>query len=296
MVIGLLNVTFAVESAAETLEVFDRLIGLPGERLDADGFYGSAHRGRIAFPNGCWLHVMDSQQSSSPMRQHVDVRGPGLERVVLLVDDAEAALERVRGRGASLETDGVVETPSGRRLVVSPESVAGVRVELLEPASGHWVHDAPASTSGVLGLQHIGVATRDIQETCHAFEHLFGLRAEDVRDDQHGGEQMDAMIKPGNDRLWLHATESWGPSARVRRFLDETGPGLEHLCIEVADIREAVVRVTGAGVPIHDHKIFTNREDGFEAFIYPEYTSGVTIELIEPYPTSRGYRPRSERD
>ena len=29
-----------------------------------------------------------------------------------------------------------------------------------------------------------------------------------------------------------------------------------------------------------------------EAFIYPEHSSGVTIELIEPYPTSRGYRPR----
>jgi methylmalonyl-CoA/ethylmalonyl-CoA epimerase len=293
MVRGLLAVTFAVESTAETLDVFDKLFGLPGEVLGADTFYGSDHSGRVAFPNGCWLHVMDSQRPSSPIRQHIATRGPGLERVVLLIDDPEAALERVRQSGAILETDGVVQTSSGRRLVVSPESVAGVRVELLEPASGRWLHDAPPSISGVLGLQHIGVATVDIRETCDALERLFGLRAEDLRDDQHGGEQMDAMIKPGNDRLWLHATESWGPNARVKQFLDEKGPGLEHLCIEVSDIREAVVRVTGAGVPIHDHKIFTNRADGFEAFVCPEHTSGVTIELIEPYPTSRGYRPRA---
>jgi hypothetical protein len=118
------------------------------------------------------------------------------------------------------------------------------------------------------------------------------LHARDLRTDQHGGEQKDVMIEPGNDRLWLHVTESWGENARVRQFLDEKGEGLEHLCIEVADIREAVLRVTGQGVPIFDHKIFTNRPDGFEAFVYPEHTTGVTIELIEPYPTSRGYRPR----
>ena len=80
----------------------------------------------------------------------------------------------------------------------------------------------------------------------------------------------------------------------MRRFLEERGPGLEHIAIEVSDIRGAVMRVTGCGIPIHDHKIFTNREDGFEAFVYPEYTGGVTVELIEPFPTSRGYGVRGQ--
>ncbi len=70
------------------------------------------------------------------------------------------------------------------------------------------------------------------------------------------------------------------------------GEGLEHICIEVDDIREAVKRVTGTGTPFFDHKIFTNRPDGFEAFVYPEYSTGVTVELIEPYGTSREYRLR----
>jgi methylmalonyl-CoA/ethylmalonyl-CoA epimerase len=141
-------------------------------------------------------------------------------------------------------------------------------------------------------LQHIGVGVRDLQATVVQFDVLFEMRAKNLRTDQHDGEQKDVMIEPGNDRLWLHITESWGENARVRRFLDRVGEGLEHLCIEVDDIRHAVNRVTGMGVPLFDDKIFTNRPDGFEAFIYPEYTSGVTIELIEPYPTSRGYRPR----
>jgi methylmalonyl-CoA/ethylmalonyl-CoA epimerase len=175
---------------------------------------------------------------------------------------------------------------------VPPEYVSGVRVDVLQPTTGHWEHDAPSDISGVLGLQHIGVAVEDLDAAIDAFKTLFGLAPRGLRDDQHGGEQLDMMIEPGNDRLWLHVTQSWGPNARVRHFLDRVGQGLEHLCIEVDDIREAVIRVTDAGVPIDDHKIFTNRPDGFEAFVYPEFTTGVTVELIEPYPTSRGYRPR----
>ena len=68
------------------------------------------------------------------------------------------------------------------------------------------------------------------------------------------------------------------------------GEGLEHLCLEFRDIRDAVKQVRSAGVPLYENKIYLDRDDGFEAFIYPEHMHGVTIELIEPYATSRGYR------
>ena len=70
----------------------------------------------------------------------------------------------------------------------------------------------------------------------------------------------------------------------------EDGEGLEHLCLEFRDIREAVKRVKAGNVSLYQNKIYLDREDGFEAFIYPEHMHGVTIELIEPYATSRGYR------
>jgi catechol 2,3-dioxygenase-like lactoylglutathione lyase family enzyme len=191
-----------------------------------------------------------------------------------------------------LPDEALSDTGQGRRFALPGDHLNGVTVELLQPAPGSWDFSSPDGSSGVLGLQHIGVAVRDLAAVASRFEGLFDLPARELRTDQHGGEQKDVMIEPGNDRLWLHVTESWGQNARVRQFLDATGEGLEHLCIEVADIRDAVIRVTGQGVPIFEHKIFTNRPDGFEAFVYPEHTTGVTVELIEPYPTSRGYRPR----
>jgi catechol 2,3-dioxygenase-like lactoylglutathione lyase family enzyme len=292
MILRLLYVGFAVESVDCTRRTFRRLFGLPGEPMAADPFFETDKGARIAFPNDCWLYLMESRQPDSSIYQFLEKRGPGLERVAFLTDEIEGDLDRVRKGGVMLSNDAVADTPSGRRFVVAPEYVGGITVELVQPNAGYWEHCAPSNISGVLGLQHIGVAARDLEATCDSFARMFDLHPHNLRTDQHDGDQKDMMIEPGNDRLWLHVTESWGENARVRQFLDEKGEGLEHLCIEVDDIREAVKRVTDAGTPVFDNKIFTNRPDGFEAFVYPEHTDGVTVELIEPYPTSRGYRPR----
>ena len=296
MILGLLYVGFAVENVDRTHRTFKELFGLPGERVKPDPFLGTDKGARIAFPNQCWLYVMESHQPDSRIFQHMQQKGPGLERVAFLTDDIEAEFERVRHGRVPLANDALTDTLLGRRFVVPPEYVSGITVELFQPSPGHWVHDTPANISGVFGLQHIGVAVRDLEATCNAFERLFDLHPRDLRVDQHDSEQKDVMIMPGNDHLWLHVMQSWGPNARVRMFLEEKGEGLEHICIEVDDIREAVKRVTDAGIPIFDHKIYTNRPDGFEAFVYPEHTTGITVELIDPYPTSRGYRPRRGLD
>jgi methylmalonyl-CoA/ethylmalonyl-CoA epimerase len=292
VILELLYVGFAVKDVDRTRRAFRDLFGLSGEWLPPDIFLGVDKGARIAFPNRCWLYVMESSRAESPVYQYIHDKGPGLERLAFLTDDVEAGFEHIRQEVPSLSEDELVDTPFGRRFAIPGSYLHGVTVELIQPVPGVWEFDSTSHDSHVLGLQHIGVAVRDLEATSSAFERLFDLPARDLRIDQHGGEQRDVMIEPGNDRLWLHVTESWGENARVRQFLNERGEGLEHLCIEVEDIREAVVRVTGQGVPIFEDKIFTNRPDGFEAFVYSEHTTGVTVELIEPYPTSRGYRPR----
>jgi len=292
MIKRLLYVGFAVADVDLTRRACRDLLGMSGEYLASDDFLGTDRGARLPFPNDCWLYVMESSQPGSPVFEYLQQKGPGLERVAFLTDDILADFNRARRQGAPLDESDLVETSRAWRFAVPPESVSGVTVELIQPKSDEWVVDTPPSIQGVLGLQHVGVAVENLGKACERFDRLFDVPLKDLRTDQHGGEQKDVMILPGNDRLWLHVTESWGENARVYNFLQENGEGLEHLCIEVDDIRQAVTRVTSTGTPIFDHKIFTNRPDGFEAFIYPEHMTGVTVELIEPYPTSRGYRPR----
>lgn len=290
MILSLLYVSFAVEDVDRTRRAFRDLFGLPGERMEPDPFLGTDRGARLAFPNACWLYVAESHQASSPVFQFVQRRGPGLERIAFLSDDIEGEFRRVQQGGVPLVEDALAHTPQGRRFVVSEQYVRGVTVEILQPAPGLWTFDAPASISGVLGLQHIGTATLDLQAASKAFQRLFDLHPAPVEHAKH------LSFAPGNDFFWLDVAEGRkGESDRVGMFLENRGEGLEHLCLEVEDIREAVRRVTRAGALIHENKIYTNRPNGLEAFVYPEHTTGVTVELIEPHPTSPGYRERLGR-
>jgi methylmalonyl-CoA/ethylmalonyl-CoA epimerase len=292
MILQLQRVGMAVRDVNQTRRVFRDLLGLQSRAEKPDPLIGVHRAASIPFPNACSLYVMESSDPNSSVYRYLQEKGPGLERIVLLTDDIQEDYERIRKAGVQVAGATIMHTAVGDRLVVPAEYVLGITVELIQARDPICEFDGQPNRSEVLGLQHIGVAVPNLDEAGELFKKLFDLEMRGLRIDQHEGEQRDAIIEPGNDLLWLHLTQSWGPSARVRKFLEEKGPGLEHICVEVSDIREAVLRVTGRGVPIYDHKIFTNREDGFEAFVYPEHTTGVIVELIEPFPTSRGYRVR----
>jgi 4-hydroxyphenylpyruvate dioxygenase-like putative hemolysin len=139
----------------------------------------------------------------------------------------------------------------------------------------------------ILRLQHVGIVVRDLKEACERFETLFGLKARDYRNDQGRGMQLDARILLGNG-CWLHLVQNWNPESRVYQFLEKYGPGLEHIAIETDSIEADVARLRGLNVPIYSDKIF-NAPDGFEAFVYPDQTLCMTVELIQPHVTSWGY-------
>ena len=71
-------------------------------------------------------------------------------------------------------------------------------------------------------------------------------------------------------------------------FSNKYGPGLEHIAIETNSIEKDVAHLRELGMPIFSDKVFC-APDGFEAFIYPDKTLAMTVELIQPHTTSWGY-------
>jgi catechol 2,3-dioxygenase-like lactoylglutathione lyase family enzyme len=289
MILRLHQIGFAVHNVHETWQVFRKLFGLEGWNEEDDPIAGIDRSVVMPFPNDCELCLMESHDPASPISQFITEKGPGLERLVFLTDSIEDDYLRITGAGIPVLQDKIHSDVLGDRLFIPRSHAFGMTLELLQPEDV-VAFGSTRSFAGILGINHIGTAVRDIHAALKFYENVLGLKPLGVRSDQHEGEQLDSWLETGNDGLILHPTQSWGENARVRQFIEAKGEGLEHIAIEVADIRAAVRRVTASGVPIHDGKIYTDREDGFEAFIFPEHTTGMTVEMIEPHPTSRYYR------
>ncbi len=296
MIIRLSHISLVCENVEVVLKDYERLFGLKDAGFCPDQPRECLVDAKIMLANECWLELVQDYDPESRVNQFLRSHGEGLEHIALETDNIEADVERLRKIGVPVYQDTIFKGTDGLVAFVYSQDAIGFTVELIQPfATGRKFDTTKLSNPNILGLQHIGVAVKDLDCAVQRFEHLFGIKATELRSDQHYGTQRDIAIYLGNDRLWLHLVESRDLDNRVTQFMNRHGEGLEHLCIEVEDIREAVKQVQAARVPLFQNKIYLDREDGFEAFVYPEYNHGVTVELIEPYPDSRGYRPRSIR-
>lgn len=143
-------------------------------------------------------------------------------------------------------------------------------------------------------LQHIGVVVKDVHASCRLIEEMFGLHCQDIRTTESGGKMIDARIMLGND-CWIHLMQNWNPESRYCDMLEKAGKTaiLDHLCFESDSIEADVERLKEHGGKAYNDKIYDAR-DGYEVFFLKDENPtgghlGVTVELIQPHPTSRGY-------
>jgi methylmalonyl-CoA epimerase len=83
----------------------------------------------------CSIELVQPMTPESGVARFLQKRGEGLHHVCLLVDDIEAAMERLRDAGAELTADTPRVRADGRRYVfIHPHSTCGVLLELYERA------------------------------------------------------------------------------------------------------------------------------------------------------------------
>lgn len=95
----------------------------------------------------------------SPVARFLEKRGEGIHHLTLEVDDIEAALKRLRGRGVKVVGKAPRAGAEGRKIAfLHPSSAGGVLVELVERARG-------VETEAIIGPgQPVLVYLRDPQE------------------------------------------------------------------------------------------------------------------------------------
>ncbi len=127
------------------------------------------------------------------------------------------------------------------------------------------------------GIHHLGVAVHDLDEALDTYLQLFGgvLEHRDIVPAQ-GVEAAAILI--GSGRVELVAPR--GDDTPVGRFLAKRGPGMHHVAYQVADVRDSVRELSGAGVELIDQEPHEGLFGLQVAFVHPDAVHGVLTEVV----------------
>ena len=125
-------------------------------------------------------------------------------------------------------------------------------------------------------VEHIAIAVDSLQPSIDLLRNTFGLHLE--YEEQIGRTRL-AMLPVGE--TYIELLEGQEPGAGVRKWIEEKGPGLFHICFEVEDIDGALAELRDKGVKLQDETPRIGHGGARIAFIDPSATGNVLIELAE---------------
>ena len=133
-------------------------------------------------------------------------------------------------------------------------------------------------------IAHIGIAVKDLEESIEKYRLLTGGEPSEIHTvaDQKVRVAFFASgsnSETGFPRIELVTPDD--PQSPIAKFLDKRGEGLHHICIPVDDLDQRLRELSTGGVRLIDSTPRIGAEGDRIAFVHPESTGGVLIELQE---------------
>jgi methylmalonyl-CoA epimerase len=127
-------------------------------------------------------------------------------------------------------------------------------------------------------IDHVGIVVEDLDEAIAEHRDLFGVTVLH-REEWHDEDAEVAVLGVGPNAIYLIApVDDDSPFAE---FLAEGGPGLHHIAYGVPDLDAALAALREAGRELLDDEPRSGPGGTRIAFVSPEATYGVLIQLIE---------------
>jgi len=139
-------------------------------------------------------------------------------------------------------------------------------------------------------VHHVALVVRSIESALGLWRDMLGLELESIMNIPQDRVRI-AFLAVGESKIEL--VEPTDDTTGVYRFLESRGEGFHHVCFEVGNLAETLMRLEIDGVELIDTAPRKGAE-GPVAFLHPRSCHGVLVELIEapggPAWSSLGYR------
>ena len=130
----------------------------------------------------------------------------------------------------------------------------------------------------VRSVDHIAIATSNLEESLKMFESALGIKCDHVEELPDRGIKV-AMLPIGDTRIELVAPLR--EDSEVSAFLAKRGGGIHHIALKTDDVDGDVAELKAKGV-----KMAQDPAPGAHgcrvAFVHPKATGGVLLELSTP--------------
>ncbi len=158
-----------------------------------------------------------------------------------------------------------------------PYSIVDEIISAATPTS--MAHSSPSSSlDAPRKINHLGVAVSAIDDALKFWRDGLGLELHEIEVVAEQGVRT-AMLPLGESRIEL--LEATGDDTPVGKFLAKRGPGIHHVCIEVADIAAKLAQLQAQGIRLIDEQPRRGAGGMLVAFVHPASTGGVLVELVE---------------
>ena len=127
-------------------------------------------------------------------------------------------------------------------------------------------------------FSHIGVLVSDLPAAVERFCSVLGAQ---VVETGHIAETKTDVAVLDLGGIHLELLSSRAPDTKVGRLLRERGEGIHHLSFEVNGISERLAELRSQGIKLLDEVPRRGLHDRQIAFLAPQDTSGILIELAE---------------
>ena len=132
----------------------------------------------------------------------------------------------------------------------------------------------------ILGVDHIGVAVNDLEETQN-FWTAIGLPC--TGQETVAEQKVTTTFNPppnGSEIELLAATE---PDSPIAKFIEKNGGrgGIQHIALRVDDLPAAIADLQEKGIKMIDTKPRKGAGGADIAFVHPKSTYGVLLELCQ---------------
>jgi methylmalonyl-CoA epimerase len=132
--------------------------------------------------------------------------------------------------------------------------------------------------SAFKGLDHIGIAVRDLAAAKAAYGDILGFPISGSEVLPERGLEV-VFVDTGDARLELVSPTR--EDSEIAKFIEKRGEGLHHICVRVPDLDKSLAEMKARGARLIDETPKAGAHNTRIAFIHPKAANSVLIELVE---------------